>query len=193
MTDIALGLLAENENLKATIAELEAELDKENQSRIGWLEAWKQSQKQLEKAQAELERHQQAHEKCCEDWAELHEQLRQAQAELKRVTTISEKALAEQNALRMQKAKYKFCLQAVENERDALVRLLDTERLASIFHDVWCLWGETILQEEEELDAGAKHRWEKYLVPYEELPEDIKEMDRKLAREAIQKARGEDD
>jgi hypothetical protein len=68
----------------------------------------------------------------------------------------------------------------IQNER-----LQDIERLASVFHDAWACWADTILEEEDFISLERTRRWKKYLIPYDMLPDEVKEMDREWARKAL--------
>ncbi len=86
---------------------------------------------------------------------------------------MSEKPLLSE---RMQDAKcddvysYVFYLEA----------LLDIERLASLIHDKWISWSRTLVLNGE-VAQNKVRAWEKYWVPYEELSEEVKDMDREWA------------
>jgi hypothetical protein len=58
------------------------------------------------------------------------------------------------------------------------------EALASIEHDQWVAWAKTIMQQEP-IGIQRIARWNKYMVPYAELPEDVKEHDRVWARKIL--------
>ena len=60
------------------------------------------------------------------------------------------------------------------------------EETASIIHDTWMSWASTLL-EGENISQDRKERWAKYMVPYEDLTEEVKEEDRKIARLHIHK------
>lgn len=59
------------------------------------------------------------------------------------------------------------------------------EKLAAVEHDQWFTWAATLLDQEDISDDRAS-RWKQYFVPYEELPEEIKEHDRVWARKVIE-------
>ena len=58
------------------------------------------------------------------------------------------------------------------------------ERIAAFEHNQWICWASSIL-ESENLSKERKERWRKYLIPYEELNEDVKEHDRTWARAVL--------
>lgn len=64
------------------------------------------------------------------------------------------------------------------------------ERLAELEHEQWMTWARTILETEPDLSAGRRERWGPMLVPYADLPEDVKEFDREWARKALEVVKG---
>jgi glutathione S-transferase len=56
------------------------------------------------------------------------------------------------------------------------------ERLARIEHEQWMAWSQSVA---DEVSPARRERWQRYWVPYEELPEDIKELDRQWARRVL--------
>jgi hypothetical protein len=58
------------------------------------------------------------------------------------------------------------------------------EQLASLEHDQWILWSQSICKTEI-ISANRVDRWEKLWVPYEALTEDMKDQDRTWARRAL--------
>jgi len=58
------------------------------------------------------------------------------------------------------------------------------ERLAELEHEQWMAWARTLM-ETEQLSEERRKRWQQYMVPYAELPEDVKEHDRVWARKAV--------
>ncbi len=56
------------------------------------------------------------------------------------------------------------------------------EELSAIEHDQWIEWSKSVASEVSE---ERKERWKKYWVPYEELPDDVKEQDRVYARKIL--------
>jgi hypothetical protein len=57
------------------------------------------------------------------------------------------------------------------------------ERVAAVEHAQWTAWSRSVAAE---VSPARRARWEKYWIPYEELPEDVKELDREWARKAIE-------
>ena len=57
------------------------------------------------------------------------------------------------------------------------------EKLAALEHKQWVHWSRAVAHE---VSPERRARWEKYWVPYEELPEDVKEADREWARKVLQ-------
>lgn len=58
------------------------------------------------------------------------------------------------------------------------------EALAELEHEQWMSWAESLIQNED-LSAERLHRWSGFFKPYDELPEDAKESDRKWADKVI--------
>ena len=56
------------------------------------------------------------------------------------------------------------------------------ERVAELEHEQWMAWSKSVAPE---VSAERRARWEKYWVPYDQLPEDIKELDRDWARKVL--------
>ena len=60
------------------------------------------------------------------------------------------------------------------------------EKLSKYVHEeMWIKWAKTIA-DQENLSSDRIRRWENLYVPYEELSEEMKELDRKFAREILQ-------
>ncbi len=60
------------------------------------------------------------------------------------------------------------------------------ELVAEIIHKNWMLWATELLQNEPHLSTERKQRWEKEcLLPYIELSEQMKNLDRQFAIEII--------
>ena len=59
------------------------------------------------------------------------------------------------------------------------------EKLAEIEHEQWVSWSKAIAQQEKISERRLK-RWRKLWIPYEQLPEEIKEEDRIWARKVIE-------
>lgn len=64
------------------------------------------------------------------------------------------------------------------------LKLVDIEKLAELEHEQWMSWAKTLI-ETENISESRKQRWKKYMVPYDTLPEDVKEQDRKWAYEVL--------
>jgi hypothetical protein len=58
------------------------------------------------------------------------------------------------------------------------------EQLASLEHDQWISWAQSICSAET-ISAVRADRWERLWVPYAELTEKMKDQDRKWARKAF--------
>ena len=61
------------------------------------------------------------------------------------------------------------------------------ERVAEIEHIQWMEWSKNVAKE---VSPERQERWARYWVPYSELPDDIKELDREWARKALRAADG---
>jgi hypothetical protein len=60
--------------------------------------------------------------------------------------------------------------------------------VAEIIHKNWMLWATELLQHEPHLSIERKQRWEnECLLPYNELSEQMKNLDRQFAIEIIEK------
>ena len=73
-------------------------------------------------------------------------------------------------------------------DKDLPDEMLDGERLdqtvehyADRVHELWMHWA-TAIMAEESISKARRERWKSYMVPYEDLPEHAKDMDRKEAR-----------
>jgi hypothetical protein len=62
---------------------------------------------------------------------------------------------------------------------------IDYEAVAAVEHEQWEHWTRTLVIAEHELSTERIERWQDYWVPYDELPDDVKESDRKWARKAV--------
>lgn len=58
------------------------------------------------------------------------------------------------------------------------------EKLAELEHKQWMSWAREIMRTEV-ISYERFVRWSRYMVPYDELPEDVKEADRRWAREVV--------
>ncbi|MBW2561269.1 MAG: hypothetical protein JRE40_10510 [Deltaproteobacteria bacterium] len=72
----------------------------------------------------------------------------------------------------------------------ALESILLVEKIASLEHEQWMAWAKTLM-ETESISEARRQRWERYMVPYESLPEDAKEHDRIWARKVLELIQGE--
>lgn len=61
------------------------------------------------------------------------------------------------------------------------------ERVAEAEHIQWMAWSKNVAPE---VSPERRARWKQFWVPYAELPEDIKELDREWARKALKAADG---
>ena len=59
------------------------------------------------------------------------------------------------------------------------------EKLAELEHRQWFEWAYSIIETEPTISEERKKRWEQYFVPYEDLPENVKEHDRVWARKVL--------
>lgn len=59
------------------------------------------------------------------------------------------------------------------------------EALAELEHEQWMRWAEPIMHTEP-ISEDRRKRWQKYMVPYADLPESAKESDRVWARRVIE-------
>lgn len=58
------------------------------------------------------------------------------------------------------------------------------EKLASLEHDQWMRWAKDILRDEN-ISSATRERWESSFIPYGELSDDLKELDREFARKTL--------
>ena len=56
------------------------------------------------------------------------------------------------------------------------------ERLAELEHEQWVAWSRAVAAE---VSAARRRRWQECWVPYAELPEEVKELDREWARKVL--------
>jgi hypothetical protein len=63
------------------------------------------------------------------------------------------------------------------SERDDLL-----ERLAELEHEQWVAWSKAVAPE---VAAERRRRWQECWVPYRDLPEDVKDLDRAWARKVL--------
>lgn len=62
------------------------------------------------------------------------------------------------------------------------------ERVARLEHEQWIEWSQAVA---DEVSPERKERWEKYWVDYDELSEEVKELDRVYARKVIEEVEKE--
>ena len=60
------------------------------------------------------------------------------------------------------------------------------ERLAEVEHEQWMSWSQSVA---EEVSAEQRQRWQECWVPYVDLPEEVKELDRQWARKVLEALR----
>ena len=71
-------------------------------------------------------------------------------------------------------------IRSCDSEREVV------ERVAEVEHAQWVTWSKAVAHE---VSPERRARWAKYWIPYKDLPEEIKELDRAWARKAIEAAR----
>lgn len=63
---------------------------------------------------------------------------------------------------------------------------LVTEKVSSEIHQMWMSWAKKIAVEEKNISKERIKRWEREcFLPYDNLSEEMKELDRKFARRII--------
>jgi hypothetical protein len=62
------------------------------------------------------------------------------------------------------------------------------EKLAEIEHEQWMAWAKEV---RHEVSEERRKRWQACFVPYQDLPEDVKEQDRVFARKVLKIMSGE--
>lgn len=67
----------------------------------------------------------------------------------------------------------------MQNKKSILI-----EKLVELKHKKWLNWAKNIL-ENENLSKTTVKRWKDYFVPYNELSESAKELDRNYARKVL--------
>ena len=55
------------------------------------------------------------------------------------------------------------------------------EELASLEHEQWVKWSQSLIRSGEEINPEKIKRWQKLWVPYEKLSESMKDKDREWA------------
>lgn len=70
---------------------------------------------------------------------------------------------------------------------DKEIRVSDPmlEALASLEHDQWMDWAKNLMEKEPGLSQERKERWQKFMIPYCDLDEAAKDMDRVWAAKAV--------
>lgn len=61
-------------------------------------------------------------------------------------------------------------------------RDLVIERLARLEHEQWMTWAQAVMGE---VSPERRERWQRYMVPYDQLPEEVREQDRVWARRVL--------
>lgn len=56
------------------------------------------------------------------------------------------------------------------------------EKLAQVSHEQWVRWAKQI---QDEVSPERRARWQQFFVAYEELPEEVKEVDRVYAQDFL--------
>ena len=59
------------------------------------------------------------------------------------------------------------------------------EKLSHLEHEQWMEWAKTLMEKEPGLTPDRVARWKQYMIPYAELPEDVKEFDRIWGRKIL--------
>jgi len=58
------------------------------------------------------------------------------------------------------------------------------EKVSALVHENWMAWAKDVMEKKDELPERFK-KWEKEMIPYEELPDEAKEYDREWGRKFI--------
>lgn len=66
------------------------------------------------------------------------------------------------------------------------------ERLAAAEHEQWMHWATAVLAGEPGISAARRASWQAAMVPYAQLDESAKELDRVWARKALAVINGKD-
>ena len=64
------------------------------------------------------------------------------------------------------------------------------ERVVRLEHEQWMDWSQAVA---DEVSPERRERWEKFWVDYDDLPENIKELDREYARKVLEEFEKEED
>ena len=59
------------------------------------------------------------------------------------------------------------------------------EKLSQLEHEQWMKWAKHIL-ENENISEETRKKWEEDFIPYSELPENIKKLDRPFAQKSLE-------
>ena len=66
------------------------------------------------------------------------------------------------------------------------------EKVSSEVHAMWMSWAKNLIEEEKNLSKERVRRWnEECFLPYEDLSEEMKELDRKFAKRILKKIENE--
>jgi len=60
------------------------------------------------------------------------------------------------------------------------------ERVAEVEHEQWMAWSKDVAAE---VSPERRSRWQKFWIPYKDLPDEVKELDREWARKALRAAK----
>lgn len=63
------------------------------------------------------------------------------------------------------------------------------EALARLEHDQWMDWANNLMEKEPAISQARKDRWMTFMVPYDQLDEAAKDMDRVWAAKAVELAK----
>jgi len=64
------------------------------------------------------------------------------------------------------------------------------EQLSAIEHEQWCAWSKSILESEPGLSEKRRARWVRFMVPYANLPESVKDLSRVYAKKVLSLIKG---
>ena len=59
------------------------------------------------------------------------------------------------------------------------------KELSALEHEQWMKWAGHIL-ETEDISLATRERWQKDMIPYEQLPEEERALDRSFARKSLE-------
>jgi hypothetical protein len=63
---------------------------------------------------------------------------------------------------------------------------MDIEKIAEKVHELWMGWAKEMIKSEPNLTKERIERWNKCFVSYSELSEEMKDLDRRFAKEIIE-------